>query len=86
MAMMFVGVVVGVVVGGIVGEGRAMGAGALLLPGRKAKMTTTSMTTAAIISIRSDGGGGRGRFAGGADGGATSGMAPTACMEASSVA
>src|SRR4051812_24138910 len=87
MAMMLVGVIVGcgVTVGAAVTVGMFIGVGVRLPLDRKVSATATRTTTSAIISIRNDGGAGRGRLAGGVDGGATSGIAPTACMEASSV-
>src|SRR5215212_10127352 len=84
--MMVVGVTVGrgVTVGAAVTVGIIGGCVRLPL-GRKVRAIATRTTTAVIISIRRDGGGGSGLLAG-VDGGATSGIAPTACMDASSVA
>src|SRR5215212_6118814 len=86
MGIMLVGVSVGrgIRVGAAVTAGRFIGVGVRLPFDRKVSTTAIRTTTAAIISIRKDGGGGSGRLVGVED--ITSGIAPTACMEASSVA
>src|ERR1700712_4155835 len=83
------------IVGVALGDGVTVGAAVLVEmtcgagvspPERNVNPITTITSTTAIISIRKDGNGGRGRLVGAVAGGCTSGIAPTTCIDASSVA